>query len=111
MDASITTLLVGYYYDVLLRDIDADVLTDKMCTTGLLAEHERAIIYSGHSIHHRNMLLLEHVRHMDLQALVTFCELLQEMWPQIALQLTTGMHVHMYIFYSEYKLMFIRQMY
>ena len=92
MDAT-ATLLVGYHYDVLLRDINADMLTDKMRSAGLLTDNEKTVISTGHSVHHRNWLLLEHVRHMDMQALVTFCELLQKTWPQIGLQLITGMYV------------------
>ena len=78
---------------MLLRDINADMLTDKMCSAGLLTHNEKTVVSTGHSVHHRNRLLLEHVRHMDMQALVTFCELLQNSWPQIGLQLTTGMYV------------------
>lgn len=92
MDAS-TTLLLGYYYDLLLRDINADLLTDKMCSARLLTDCEQAVISSGHSVHHRNLLLLEHVRYMDLPTLMTFCKLLQEIWPRIGLQLITGTYV------------------
>ena len=96
MDAS-TTLLIGYYYDVLLRDINADLITDKMRSAGLLTDYEQAVISSGHSVHHRNWLLLEYVRYMDMQALVTFCELLQEIWPKIGLQLATGTYISTYL--------------
>ena len=75
---SIHTLLIGYYHGLLLRDIDADQLTDKMCSTGLLTDYEQTIISSGHTVHHRNWLLLEYVRHMDQQLLSKFCKLLQE---------------------------------
>ena len=88
---SIPTLLIGYYHGLLLRDIDADPLTDKMCSTGLLTDNEQAAISSGHSVHHRNWLLLEYIRHMDQEILLEFCYLLQEGWPEIGLQLITGM--------------------
>ena len=87
---SIPTLLIGYYHGLLLRDVRADLLTDKMCSTGLLTDHEQAAISSGHSVHHRNWLLLEYVRHMDLEILSKFCHLLQEELPEIGLQLITG---------------------
>ena len=87
---SIPTLLIGYYHGLLLRDIDADLLIDKMCSTGLLADHEQTIISSGHTVHHRNWLLLEYVRLMDLESLLMFCELLQEEWPEISSQLIAG---------------------
>ena len=84
------TLLVGYYHGLLLKSINADMLTDAMCSAELLTAHEQIVVSSGHSGHHRNLLLLEYVRHMDIQALETFCELVQEMWPQIGSQLVTG---------------------
>lgn len=86
-----SALLIGYYHGLLVRNIDADLLTGKMYATGLLTVHEQIVISSGHCGHHRNLLLLEHVRHMNIQALVTFCELVQEIWPQVGLQLITGM--------------------
>ena len=88
---STSTLLIGYYHGLLLRSINADLLTDKICSVGLLTAHEQLVIYSGSSIYQKNWLLLEYVRHMDVQAVVTFCEIVQEIWPQIGLQLITGM--------------------
>ena len=87
---TIFTLLIGYYHGLLLKSIDADLLTDKMCSAGLLTAQEQIVISSGHSVYQKNWLLLEHVQHMDVQALVTFCELLQEIWPQIGSQLILG---------------------
>ena len=88
---SIPTLLIGYYHGLLLRDIDADQLTDKMCSTGLLTDHQQTVISSGHTVHHRNWLLLEYVRQLDLESLLKFCKLLQEEWPEIGMQLIMGM--------------------
>ena len=93
---STATLLIAYYHDLLLRDINADLLTDKMSSAGLLTDTEVSVISSGHSVHYKNWLLLEHVRHMNVQALTTFCELLQEMWPEIGLQLITGIVYYIY---------------
>jgi len=84
------TLLVGYYYGLLVRSIDAHMLTDAMCSAELFTAQEQIVISSGHSGHHRNLLLLEHVRNMDIQSLERFCELVQEMWPQTGSQLVTG---------------------
>jgi len=89
---SISTLLIGYYHGLLLRDINADLLTDKMCSTGLLSVHEQAIISSGHTVHHRNWLLLEYVRHIHQHLLLDFCKLVQEEKPEIGSQLITGMY-------------------
>ena len=94
---SITTLLIGYYHGLLLRDIDADLLTDKMCSAGLLTVHEQTVISSGHTVHHRNWLLLEHVRHFKLQLLLEFCKLVKEEWVEIGSQLTAGMYIYICI--------------
>lgn len=87
---SLPTLLIGYYHGLLLRDIDADLLVDKMCSAGLLIDHEQAVICNGHTIHHRNWLLLEHVRHLDLPLLLEFCELVLGEWPAVGSQLLIG---------------------
>ena len=86
-----TTLLIGYYHGLLLNNIDADLLIDKMCSVGLLTAHEQNAISSGHSVYHKNWLLLEHVRQMKVQAVMTFCDLIQQIWPQIGVQLITGL--------------------
>ena len=41
------TLLIGYYHGLLLSSIDADLLTNTMCSTGLLTAHEQVIISTG----------------------------------------------------------------
>jgi len=86
-------ILMTYYHDLLLSGVDADLLTDQMCSAQLLTGQEEAIISSGHSIHERNKMLLEYTRHMDMQTFVSFCKLVQETWPEIGTQLFTGMHV------------------
>ena len=86
-------LLMSYYRDLLLDDLNADLLADKMCAAGLLTDQEQAIISSGHSVHQRNMMLLEYTRHMDMQTVKSFCELVQETWPQSGSQLIIGMYM------------------
>lgn len=83
--------LMGYYHGLLLRYIDADLLTVKMCSAGLLSDHEQAVVGSAHSLHQRNWMLLEYTRYMDLQAFMAFCELVQEIQPQVGSQLIMGM--------------------
>ena len=90
---SIGTLLIGYYHGLLLRDIDADLLADKMYSTGLLTGDEKSVISSGHTVYHRNCLLLEHVRHFELQLLLQFCKLVKEKWDEIGSQLITGTYL------------------
>ena len=84
---STATLLIGYYHGLLLNSIDADLLIDKM----LLTAHEKTVISSGHSVYQKNCLLLEHVRLMKVQAVMTFCDLIQQIWSQIGIQLITGL--------------------
>ena len=88
------TLLVGHYHGLLLESIDADMLCSKLRSAGLLTAHEQMIISSSHSVYHKNWLLLEHVRHMSVPALVKFCELVQNRWPQIGSQLIAGSYVY-----------------
>ena len=88
---STATLLIGYYHGLLLSSIDADLLIDKMCFMGLLTAHEQTVISSGHSVYQKNWLLLEHVRQMKVPAVMTFCDIIQQIWSQIGDQLITGM--------------------
>ena len=91
---SSSTLLIGYYHGLLLRDTNADSLIGHLCYNGLLSAHEQNVILSGRSLHCRNWLLLEHVRHMDSSSLMIFSKLIKEVWPQIGIQLLTGMYVY-----------------
>ena len=88
---STATLLIGYYHGLLLNNIDADLLIDKMCTVGLLTAHEETVISSGHSVFQKNWLLMEHVRQMKVPAVMTFCDLVQQIWSRIGMQLITGL--------------------
>ena len=76
-----------------MRDINADALVDKMSSNGLLAPCNQQLIMTGQSLHQRNWLLLEHVRHMKIQAMVKFCEFVQGIFPQVGLQLVAGMQL------------------
>ena len=99
---SIATLLIGYYHGLLLRGIDADHLTDKMGSTGLLTCDELSLISSGHTVHHKNWLLLEHVRKFELEHLLQFCKIVKEQWVEIGSQLTAGMYIHLFIRWTIY---------
>jgi len=89
--ASPLTILIGYYHGVLLRDINADSLFNDMCSGYLLNSHDQSVISTGHSVHYRNWLLLEHIRYMETKAFLEFCKLVQSLWPEIGSQLITGM--------------------
>ena len=73
-----------------MRDIDAELLVNKMCSIVLLTGDELPVISSDHSVHQRNWLLLEHVRHFELQLLLEFCKLVKEEWVEIGSQLIAG---------------------
>ena len=88
-----STLLIAYYHGLLLRDTSVDLLMGDLYYNELLTVHQQAVIFSGHSLHHRNWLLLEHARHMDTQSLLMFSELVMKVWPHIGIQLLTGMHL------------------
>lgn len=90
MATSTSTLLIGYYHGLLLRDINADDLIDKMVSNGLLTDTKQTIVSNGHSVHQRNWLLLECARHFKTQHLLIFCELVQSIHSAIGLQLIAG---------------------
>ena len=85
-------LLIAYYHGLLLRDANVDLLMGDLCCNELLTAHQQVVIFSGHSLHHRNWLLLEHACHMDTQSLLVFSELVKKVWPHIGIQLLAGMH-------------------
>ena len=87
---STSTLLIGYYHGVLTKEINADALVERMATNEMLSTSDQELISIGHSLHQRNLLLLGCVQHMSTQTLLTFCELVQELYPNIGLQLVTG---------------------
>ena len=88
--ASPLTLLIGYYHGVLLRDIKADSLVGDMCSGCLISTCDKNLISAGHSVHHRNWLLLEHVRHMKIKTYSAFCKLVLSLWPDVGSQLSIG---------------------
>ena len=95
---STSTVLIGYYHGLLLRDTNADVLINHLYHKELLLTHEQEMISSGHSLHRRNWLLLEHVRHMNPSSLLIFSKLINDLWPQIGIQLVTGIAIAIYVF-------------
>lgn len=84
-----STLLIGYYHALLLKDLDVNFLINKMCSNGFLTTCEQELILAGHSVYQRNYLLLEHMRNMETKAL---CEFILESNPEVGLQLDAGMY-------------------
>ena len=92
---STPTLLVGYYYGLLLRDIDGDQLWDKMSTSGLLTTRHQHFVSAGYSVHQKKHLLMDAVRQMDDKSFTMFCGVLLELWPDIGTLFNTGRSVCM----------------
>ena len=87
-----STLLIGYYHGLLMKNIEVNLMVDKMSSNNLLATNDQEMILAaGHSIHQSNWILLECVRCMGMQALVKFCEFVREILPEVGFQLLTGM--------------------
>ena len=74
-----------------MRNIDVNLVIDKMCLNNLLAPSDQEMMFTAHSIHQRNWVTLEYVRSNGIQVLVKFCEFMQEILPEVGLQLLTGM--------------------
>ena len=64
---------IDHYYDYLSVNMDAEVVTQLMVSKQLLSED---IIMAASSDHHKNTLILQQVRLMNVQSLVSFGELL-----------------------------------
>ena len=75
---------------MLLEHVNADSLISKMCSNDLITSSEREVILTGHSAHQRNQLLLELVRHRPTEAMMGFCECVQEISPKVGSQLVAG---------------------
>ena len=81
----------------MMREINADTLVDRMATNGMLSTSDQELISIGHSLHQRNLLLLGCVQHMSTQALLAFCELVQELWPIVGSQLVEGIGIYIHV--------------
>ena len=64
---------IDHYYDYLSVNMDAEVVTKLMVSQQLLSED---IVMAAYSDHHKNTLILQQVRLMNVQSLVSFGELL-----------------------------------
>ena len=89
-----STLFIGYYHGLLLLKLDTNFITT-MHSTHLLTSHEQELILDCHSVHQRNCLLLELVRHMKMKnTLFKFCELVEESTPTVGIQLVVGTYIN-----------------
>jgi len=88
------TLLVGYYHGLLMRDVNYDLLMDKMCARGLLTGQDKELVFKGYSVYQRKCLLLDYAESMSTEQLVIFCDLVEELYPEIGTQLKIGTIYH-----------------
>ena len=65
---------IDHYYDCLSVNMDAEVVVQLMISQQLLSED---IVMTAQSSYHKNCLILEQARLMDVPTLVTFCETLK----------------------------------
>ena len=94
--ASPSTLAIGYYHGLLLRDIDFSVLMGSMCSKDLITEDAQNLISTGHSVYQKKWLLFEHARSKE-NIFLEFCKLILELWPKIGSQLNIGMYIINYV--------------
>ena len=64
---------IDHYYDYLSVNMDAEVVTKLMVSQQLFSED---IVMAASSDYHKNCLILQQVRLMNVQSLVSFGELL-----------------------------------
>ena len=64
---------IDHYYDYLSVNMDAEVVTKLMVSQQLFSED---IVVAASSDYHKNCLILQQVRLMNVQSLVSFGELL-----------------------------------
>ena len=93
---STSTLLIGYYYGLLLKDVCIEQLITKMCSSDLLTVHDKTIISTGYSGHQQKYILLEISRHLDAKNLTAFCKLVEEFNPNVGMQLNKGMQAGLF---------------
>ena len=87
------TLLIGYYHGLLMRDINIDQLMYKMYSSGLLTDQGQDFVSTGYSVYQKKYHLLDYPRCMDIKQLLIFCNLVQELCPEIGSQLKIGVGV------------------
>lgn len=73
-----------------MKEMNPDTMVKRMAAEGLLSKNDQDFITIGHSLHHKNALLLSCVQKFSIQALQAFCELVQELWPMVGTQLLAG---------------------
>ena len=100
--------LIDYFGHYLTTEMESNFIIEHMLSEQLLNEQEKHILLSAASDYQKNCLLLEKIRLMDTQSLMSFCKILQifDSQKHIASVLLNGkelsyyvaiMYVHSYI--------------
>jgi len=82
--------VIDHFTDFLLVSLKHEILLPSMHSCGLLADHDLEVIATGPTGYHRNRLILNCVRHMDINGLFIFSKVLHETHPQINIPLMDG---------------------
>ena len=69
--------LIDYYSDYLTTEMDSDLLIQHMLSQQILNDQDVHTVMSAASDYQKNCLVLEKIRLMETQSLVSFCEILQ----------------------------------
>lgn len=82
--------MIDHFTDFLLVSLDDQLLLPSMYSHGLLADCDIELITTGPTSYHRNKLIINCVRHMDITGLLFFSRVLKETHPHIYLPLADG---------------------
>ena len=77
LHAAISKDLIDHFTHYLTTEIDSDLILQHLISQQLLNDHEVCTVLSAASDYQKNCLLLEKIRLMETQSLVSFCEILQ----------------------------------
>ena len=69
--------LIDHYSDYLITEMDSDLVVQHMLSHQILNDQEVHTVMSAASDYQKNCLVLEKIRLMETQSLVSFCEILQ----------------------------------
>ena len=70
--------LIDHFNNYLTTEMDSDLIVQHMLSQQLLNDQEVYTIMSAASDYQKNCLVMERIRMMDTQSLVSFCKILQK---------------------------------
>ena len=72
--------LIDHFSDYLTTEMDSDLIVQHMLSQQLLNDQEVHTMMSAASDYQKNCLVVERIRLMDTQSLVSFCKILQKFY-------------------------------